>query len=189
MSNRALLACLCLLTPAVGFAMDIGANEAFAIASAYAIAQEPALDSDSTVVRRKETDKALVFTLSDPYYLNGDKFWRTYRHYEYTESTVTKISRLGDQVISSAATSPLPAEVPANLKPKVMEWLAFWDSQSSLDPELRLGAKKTKVYLYLFEQGSWGPYAIVGVDGEGNTFRPNVENPLFPWRARLRMYR
>ena len=89
----------------------------------------------------------------------------------------------------SSVTTARPEEVPAELNAKVMEWLAYWDSQSSLDPELRIVACKTKFYLFLFEQGNWGPYATVGVDTKGKTFKPSVDSPLFPWRGRLRAKR
>lgn len=189
MTRPLLVLCFCLFAPALSFTAPINAEQAYEIALANAIAQDPALDSEDTVVRKKHSDKSLVFTVSDPYYMNGQKFWRTYRHYEYSAKPVNKFTKIGAQLISPSANAPLPAKVPTSLNDKVMEWLSFWDSQSSLDPELRIGAGKTEVHLFLFEQGTWGPYATVGVDGDGNTFKPSVDSPLFPWRGRLRVKR
>jgi hypothetical protein len=162
---------------------DVTAEQALELARAAAIAQNPELGQPDTTVRTSYSDKVLALDISDPYRLNGQVYWKTYTHYENTKVAVAQYTGIGDKVHATQAAGPMASEVPDELKPKVLEWLAYWDAQSSLDPELRVGAHLTKAHGFYFKRGSFtGPSALIGVDAEGQVFRLDVSGPLVPWR-------
>jgi len=175
------LALAAVLTVGPSFA-QIDAEGARAIAWAAALEQEPELDSPETRSSTKTSDQVVLFDVSDPFSFNGEIFWRTYRWYEYTAGAVTRLTGIGTARIEDTATAPLPALVPDSLRSKTLEWLSFWDARTGLDPNLKIGAQTSTVYLFHFYQDIMGPRAAIGVDNAGRTFRLNPENPLFPWR-------
>ena len=185
MNKRMLAARFCLFPQRA----DIGAEEAFAIACSQALQKEPALDADETVVRKFESEKMLLIELSEPYHLDGECFWRTFNHYESMMRSVSRRSRFGDRVMDLQAQQAQGNFVSPAHSVKVAQWLAFWGAEVCFDESLRIAARPVKVYLFFFARGIYGPSALVGVDGEGNLFCPNVEAYDFPWNSRVKARR
>jgi hypothetical protein len=163
---------------------DVTHEQALELARTAALAANPDLAGPDLTIKYNYTDQVVALDISDPYRLNGQVFWKTYTHYEYTKVAVAQFSGIGAKVHATAATDPMAADVPADLRPKVMEWLAYWDSQSSLDPDLRVGAHRTTAHLFRFKRGGlMGPSAFIGVDGDGKVFNLYVSNMLVPWKT------
>ena len=163
---------------------DVTVDQALALARAAAIAQHADLAQPDTTVKQAFSDQVIALDISDPYRLNGTVYWRNYTHYETTKHAVAQYTGLGDDVHAAAAAQPMASVVPDDLRPKVLEFLAYWHTQQSLDPELRVGAHATKAWGFHFHRGDlFGSSAFIGVDADGQVFHLNVQGPLTPWEA------
>lgn len=161
---------------------EITAAQALDLARAAAVAQHAELGQPDTTVKSAFSDQVIALDISDPYRLNGQVYWKNYTHYETTRVAVAQYTGIGDKVHATQAAESMAAVVPDELKPKVLQFLAYWDAQSSLDPELKVGARLTKAWGFYFRRGGFsGPAAFVGVDADGQVFRLNVSGPLTPW--------
>lgn len=181
MRSLPILCFIALCAPAFA---EIDEAQAYELARAYAIAQEPDLNDPATQVTKKFSDQVIQLDLSDPYPFNGQTYWRNYSWYEYTGIARTaQYTGVGTKVHDPRASSPMPSEVPGELQERVIDWLAFWDARSSLDPNLKVGARRTKLFLYRFSLGFLKPSAAVAVDDQGRLFEPDPSNHLYPWPA------
>lgn len=179
---RALLSVMISIALAAPVRAELTEADALAIAKAVAVAQNADFGLPDTSVRVKFSDRVVALTISDPYRLNGELFWKTYTHYELNRIPSHGGTTIGIKPLASQAAEPAPSIVDAELRPKVLDWLAFWDGQSSLDPELRVGARATRAWGFYFRRPSvYGPAAFIGVDADGASFRLDVNGPLVPW--------
>jgi hypothetical protein len=160
---------------------EITPEAALALARQVAVQRDPRLDVPSVRIEKNQTDLCVALDVSNPYKVNGEQFWKTFTTYEYTKIHVAPFSGIGTQVHATAGAAPLDSPLPEELKPKAMEWVAFWQANLNLGQDARIGARKTKVYLFRFHLGFMGPSEFVGVDSLGKTFRLNTGHQLTPW--------
>lgn len=178
------LTILCFIALCVPAFAEIDEQQAFEMARAYAIAQEPDLSNPSTQITKKFSNQVIQLDLSDPYSFNGQTFWRNYSWYEYSGfGRAALYSGVGNLVHNPRASAPMASDVAADLQDRVIDWLAFWDARSSLDPNLKVGARRTKLFLYRFSLGLLQPSVAVAVDDQGKLFEPDPSNTLYPWPA------
>lgn len=179
---RALRSFLILVSLALPAWAELTEADALAIARAAAVAQNAEFGQPNTAVRTAYSDKVVALTISDPYRLNGEQFWKVYTHYELNRLPTSARTTIGSKAIANQASAAAASVVPDELRPKVLDWLAYWDGQASLDPELRVGARATRAWGFYFRRPSvYGPAAFIGVDGDGTAFRLDVNGPLVPW--------
>lgn len=179
---RALVPILFLLSLCLPARAELTEADALQIARTAAISQNADFGQPGTTVRVAFSDKIVALTISDPYRLNGEVFWKTYTHYELNRLPTTAGTTIGTNLLATQASAPATSHVAPDLRPKVLDWLAYWDGQSSLDPDLVVGARATKAWGFYFRRPSvYGPAAFIGVDADGVPFRLNVNGPLVPW--------
>lgn len=178
---------------AVPATAEVDAAAAQEIARQVAIKIDPALNSPNTKVAKNETDLCVALDVSDPYKVNGELYWKNYTTYEYTKIGVAQYSGIGTQVHAQSASEPMNSPLPPELKARALAWVAYWRPQGAVSPDVKIGARKTKVFLFRFYQGFLGPNAFVGVDSDGKSFELNLGNQLTPWghdvQAKLRYFK
>ena len=177
--------CLVLLPAFACAAPPISPAEATQIARALIRTHTPDIDDPQVQVRVKTaSDHVMRFVFSEPFPVNDETLWNIRTQYVWLDDPQEEFAVVGTQQGPQASLGPAPGEIDPSIRPETIKYLSYLNTIHYLNPRLRTVATPVTVHLVAFyrKNAEANPerLKVIGVDGDGRTFRANTFSPLVP---------